>query len=215
MPSPPSLDPAKLRSRIRRLDREQHLIVIDRAIELLGPDQLAELIRDMLSLDDLWMDRAPPNLVEQVREFCSASIQGEYYDFATDRSISHSRGTASFIAECHRLLRLLGRASEAGQVRDARVGLERLFELLREIDRFEHDIVHFADEAGAWQIGVDWREVLPAWFRCLAAEESPDEFAADVVAKIEEFAAMDRELLIQHAMTVASTEQADALARVR
>ena len=118
-----------------------------------------------------------------------------------------TRRTAAFIAECHRLLHLVCRASLAGQVRDARTRLE-LCALFREVDRFEVDFVYFADEAGAWQIGVDWREVLPAWARGVAAGESPDEFAVKVVSAIEEFAREDREVLIEGAMTLASTEQA-------
>ena len=127
--------------------------------------------------------------------------------------MSHSRGTAAFIAECHRLLHLLCRASLAGRPRDARAGLELLFVLFREIDRFEVDIVYFADEAGAWQIGVDWREALPAWIRGVAAEASPEEFAAKVVRAIEEFAPRDREMVIERAIAIASTEQAEALGR--
>lgn len=125
--------------------------------------------------------------------------------------MSHSRGTAAFIAECHRLLRLLCRAVDDRDYGAAREGFELIFELLREIDRFERDIVFFADEAGAWQIGVHWDEVLPAWIRCVADTEPPDAFASAVVGVIEEFADIDRKPLLRTAAELASAEQRVAL----
>ena len=38
-------------------------------------------------------------------------------------------------------------------------------------------MVFFADEGGSWQVGVDWKSVLPADFRCLAETAGPEEFA--------------------------------------
>jgi len=37
------------------------------------------------------------------------------------------------------------------------------------------------DEAGSWQVGVDWEEVLPAWFRSLSPGADPCEWAEAVV----------------------------------
>ena len=38
-------------------------------------------------------------------------------------------------------------------------------------------MIFFADEGGSWMVGVDWRQVLPAWFRVLSATASPAEIA--------------------------------------
>ena len=70
----------------------------------------------------------------------------------------------------------------------------------------------FADEAGAWQIGVDWRTVLPAWFRCLAKTVEPDEYAGLVHEAIDDF---DPHARVQHlaaARQVGSPTQRHALA---
>ncbi len=56
-------------------------------------------------------------------------------------------------------------------------------------------IVFFADEAGSWQVGVDWREVLPAWFKCLRQTAEPEEYARSVVGIVR----YDRERYLQKA----------------
>ncbi|HTU41044.1 MAG TPA: hypothetical protein VMF10_05010 [Candidatus Aquilonibacter sp.] len=38
-------------------------------------------------------------------------------------------------------------------------------------------MIFFADEGGSWMVGVEWRRVLPAWFRVLSATASPAEIA--------------------------------------
>jgi hypothetical protein len=46
------------------------------------------------------------------------------------------------------------------------------------------EVIFFADEAGSWQVGVDWRTVFPAYFAayfgCLAEAAAADEFAKPV-----------------------------------
>lgn len=189
-------------------------MLLDHAIEMLSAAQLAELVRDYVRIEELRPDGGSSSPLDEVRSFCAASLDGAYYEgFRVDSRnfMSHSSGTAAFIAECHRLLRLLCHAADQGDLRDAREGFELIFELLREIDRFERDILFFADEAGAWQIGVHWSEVLPAWSRCVAAAESPSAFASTVVAVIEEFAHVDRKMILGKAAELASAEHRAAL----
>lgn len=69
----------------------------------------------------------------------------------------------------------------------------------------------FADEAGAWQLGTDWRAVLPAWARCLAATAEPDEFAREIDRRIREHCEHDRTRLVAAARAVASAPQKKAL----
>lgn len=52
-----------------------------------------------------------------------------------------------------------------------------MFGLLDRLDEGRDDAVFFADKGGAWQVGVDWTQVLPAWFRVLSATTVPEEYA--------------------------------------
>jgi hypothetical protein len=86
--------------------------------------------------------------------------------------------------------------------------------LLREIDDDSDSIVFFADEGGAWQVGVDWREALPPYFRCLAENTSGEEFAREVDRAINDFAEHERRWHLTAARRVADAEQKAALRRL-
>lgn len=90
-----------------------------------------------------------------------------------------------------------------------------LFALLRRIDEDPDSVVFFADEAGSWQVGVDWREALPAYFRCLADDgASGDDFAREVDRAITDFADYERPRHLAAARRVANAEQKVALRRL-
>jgi hypothetical protein len=210
------IDPHKLRVAIRRLDRHHHLMLLDRAIDMLPASALGKLVHDFFRPEELRAEGPRPSLLAQIQAFHAASLAGEFYeDFAVDsrNHMTHSRGTGTFIAEYHRLLDRLCEASARGKLSEARPGFELLFDLLRQIDEFRIDIVFFADEAGAWQIGVHWPSVFPAWAHCVAAEEPPEAFAAIVHGMIDEFARTDRAALLRIAAALASEKQAAALDR--
>jgi len=57
-----------------------------------------------------------------------------------------------------------------------RYAFEVIFSLLSQIDECTDDILFFADEGGSWEVGVDWKKVLPAWFRALSATVGPSEY---------------------------------------
>jgi hypothetical protein len=120
-----------------------------------------------------------------------------------------SAGTRSFIADFSRLLDLCVAESGNGAAVDVRMSMEILFALYRYIDECNDDIIFFADEAGAWQITVDWRTVLPAWFRCLAKMVEPAEYARLARKAIEDF---DPHARVQH---LASARQAGSPAQRR
>jgi len=61
---------------------------------------------------------------------------------------------------------------EPGEVCSA---YELLFDLLREIDRCERDIVFWADEGGTWNFMIPWTRVLLPYFRSLTKVMSPPE----------------------------------------
>lgn len=91
-------------------------------------------------------------------------MAGRYYQSFNVNSRNYmekSRGTETFIAEHSRLVDACLRAERAGDLETAAEELELLIGLMREIDRCERDIVFFADEAVAWQVGVLWDRVLP------------------------------------------------------
>ena len=94
-----------------------------------------------------------------------------------------------------------------------REAFELLFALLRRIDEDPDSVVFFADEAGSWQVGVDWRAALPAYFRCLADGTSGDEFAREVHRAISDFADYERPRQLTAARRVANAEQKAALRR--
>jgi hypothetical protein len=113
-----------------------------------------------------------------------------------------SRGHLLVIAE--RAIALVPRSKLGGLVRDM-VQLDDFF--LRE----RGGVVFFADESGSWQIGVDWRTALPAYFRCLAEGASGDEFACEVDRVISDFANYERPRHLTAARRVANAEQKAAL----
>ena len=86
-----------------------------------------------------------------------------------------------------------------------------LFALLRRLDRDPDSVVFFADEGGSWQVGVDWRATLPAYFRCLADGTPGEYFAREVDRAIADFADYDRPKHLATARRIASTEQRVAL----
>ena len=72
-------------------------------------------------------------------------------------------------------------------------------------------IIFFADEGGSWQVGVDWRAVLPAYFQSLAATSEPKEFAEHSINTIEDFAEYKRNRHLRDARRHASPAQKKAL----
>lgn len=126
-----------------------------------------------------------------------------------------STGTRAFIADCNRLLdRCVARMphDDAAEIREA---MELIFDLLRYIDECHDDVVFFADEAGAWQVGVDWATVFPAWFSCLSGVTAPDDFARRVIEVVDELDAHDRERHLAEALRLGTPSQRNALKLAR
>ncbi|HXO31664.1 MAG TPA: hypothetical protein VN901_04930 [Candidatus Acidoferrales bacterium] len=82
-----------------------------------------------------------------------------------------------------------------------------LFALLRRLDSDPDSVVFFADERGSWQVGVDWRPALAAYFRCLADGAPAEHIAREVDRAITDFADHDRPKHLATARRVASAEQ--------
>lgn len=212
------IDRDALRAAIRHLERSDHLVFLDRAIDLLSEADVAKMVKDYVDLRRLQRDPAArrPSLLEDVRAFHAATLAREHWeDFRVDSRnfMRKSAGTAGWIADCERHF---GRCLEAErngsdairiEVRDS---LRLLFDLLRRIDRGD-EIVFFADEGGSWQVGVLWDRVLPCHFRCLAASVGAAEYATEVRALVRDFASHDAGKVLGQACRAATPEQRLAL----
>jgi hypothetical protein len=83
-----------------------------------------------------------------------------------------SRGTETWIAECERLFKRCAAAAKKRPDSEAREAFDILFGLLRRIDEAHDEIVFFADEGGSYEVFVDWKNVLPAYFVPVAEKMS-------------------------------------------
>jgi len=211
--APPDLE--RLRRALRALRRGDLLIIAERAAELVPQAQLGALLGDLVQIDaQRQANEAQAPLWKEVQKFHTAALAGKYYqDFSVNSRnfMERSAGTDAFIAEFGRLLGKCVRAADTGPPGAVREPFELLFGLLRHIDEAPDDVIFFADEAGSWQVGVDWRTVFPAYFRCLAGTATADEFARTVDRAIADFADHERPRHLAAARKVASAAQRAAL----
>jgi hypothetical protein len=205
------VDIGKLRVALRRMSRRNLLSVAYRAIELVPRARLGALVAGMVHLDLLTEGtRGDPSLLEQVRTFHDACLRGDYYDSVDVGSKNYmdiSEGADAFMAEFERLIEKCIRASAKGPLSPVREAFELLFALLRRLDRDPESVVFFADEGGSWQVGVDWRAALSAYFRCLADSAPAEHFAREVDRVIADFADYDRPTHLATARRVANARQ--------
>jgi len=211
------VDLEKLRVALRRLSRGDLLMVAERAIEVVPRAKLRALVGDRIRLEPPadGMQRAAP-LLDDVRKFHAASLRGEYYEGFNVNSqnfMEKSEGTEAFIAEFDRLVGKCVRAATKAPRAPVREAFELLFALLRRLDDDPDSVIFFADEAGSWQVGVDWRAALPAYFRCLADGAPAEEYASEVDRAIKDFANYERPKLLAAARQVGNAEQKAALRR--
>ncbi|MBI4613323.1 MAG: hypothetical protein HY720_06900 [Planctomycetes bacterium] len=210
-----AIDFDRLRAALPRLTRGDLLLLVERAIEEIPEAKLRSIMGDFVPVVDVASTKAgAAGVLKEVRKFHDASGRGEYYDsFGVNSKnwTQKSEGTEEFIAEFDGLLGRCVRASEKRPRAPLREAFELLLALLRRIDHSPDDVVFFADEAGSWQVGVDWRTALPAYFRCLADVAGPDEFTREVDRAISDFANHERPRLLTAARRVASVEQKRAL----
>lgn len=205
------MDREKLRAAVRELRRDALLAILDRAIGLVPPNRLASLVKGHIPLKRLQRER---DLVADVKAFSDASQRGDYYeDFAVNSKnyMDTSPGTQTWIAEAERLFKRCvaeARRLPAARLREA---LDMLIGLLRHVDKGNDDIVFFADEGGSWQVGVDWKKVLPVWFTCLAATAGPEEYAREARRAVDDFVGHRREDFLATARAKATPEQRELL----
>lgn len=93
---------------------------------------------------------------------------------------------------------------------EVREAFDALADLVERIDDGE-EILFFADDGGSWEFGVDWEEVLPAWFRATAATVGPDAFAERVRSVVLAQGDTMRPKVLAMARKAANPEQRRAL----
>lgn len=209
------IDMSSLRNDIRQLDTEDLLNLLDRAIEFIPLEQLPEFIKGYFDLDSYIIDEVhDQSLLETVQDFHNRSLAGYYYEYFAVNSknyMDQSRGTMNFIAEYGRLSsRCISEStkSDSAQIRQA---FDLLLNLLEEIDECRDDIIFFADEGGSWQIGMDWNQVLPCYFKALAAVTNAKEYAQRVVNVLNTHADYNSEEYFELALKIAKSPQKKAL----
>lgn len=208
-------DLAKIRLSLRHLSRGNLLIIAERAAALVPSVGLPALLGDFVQIEvsvDATTDA--PSLLEEVREFHANSMSGAYYEgFAVNgRNCTHqSKGTDAFVAEFDRLVSKCVSEADSGPQPAVREAFELLFGLLRHIDAGHDDVIFFADEGSARDVGVHWYAAFPAYFRCLAETATAEEFARTVHQAITDFADHDRRHHLAQAWHVATAAQQAAL----
>lgn len=185
------IDRATIRAALRNLRNEDIYYILGEALEMLPLAKAQKLIKRHIDLSQFQRDsQKPKNLLEEIKDFQKPSLRGDYYesfDVNWKNCTEVSKGTRAWIFEFNHLLNRCISAvkkEDKGEIREA---MEICFGLLRYIDERPDDIIFFADEAGSWQVGVDWNKVLTGYFRCLAATAQPDEYASRVIAIVNEF----------------------------
>lgn len=209
------IDRDKLRAVVRRLDLDSCIDVLNDALAMLPSTRLKHLAERHFNVPSLLVSTLGPSaLLAEICAFDKASRAGEYYeDFNVNSKnfMEVSGGTKTWIAECERLLACCVKAVGKKGAAKLREAFEIIFALLEHVDKCLDDVVFFADEAGSWQVGVDWMEVLPAWFVCLAPTVEPDEYARRVVGVVDRFASYYRDSLLSIAAETGSPEQKKTL----
>jgi hypothetical protein len=91
---------------------------------------------------------------------------------------------------------------------------EVIFSLLSQIDECTDDILFFADEGGSWEVGVDWKKVLPAWFRALSATVGPSEYVRRIATLLTRHYKHGRVEMLVEAERMATPAQRQALTKL-
>ncbi len=209
------IDRQKVRAAIRRMGSEYVFYMLDDAITLLPQTKLRRLIKQYLNPAELRPDGArKENLLADVKAFQKASLTGKYYQAFAVNSKNYtekSSGTLAWIADCRRVLERCVAQSKKEDPATVCQAFEIIFSLLSKIDECTDDILFFADEGGSWQVGVDWENVLPAWFKVLSATAGPAEYAQGITTLLKRHYKHGRIKMLAVARRIATPAQGRAL----
>jgi hypothetical protein len=210
------IDRDKLRAAIRRMGSEYVFYMLDDAITLLPQTKLRKLIAQYLNPTELRSHgERKEDLLADVKAFEKASLTGKYYQAFSVNSKNYtekSRGTLAWIADCCRLLERCVAHPKKKDPATVCQAFEIIFSLLSKIDEGTDDILFFADEGGSWEVGVDWENVLPAWFKVLSATAGPSEYTQGITTVLERHYKHGRIKMLAVARKIATPAQRQALA---
>jgi hypothetical protein len=156
------------------------------------------------------------DLLAEVQAFQNACLAGEYYEAFDVNSKNCTQSSLGMLARIADFRRLLFRCVEHSQKRNVagvRGAFDILFELLDRFDDADDRMVFFADERGSWMVGIDWKQVLPAWFCVLAATADPAEYARRFDTFVDRYCNYQRAELLAEARQVATPSQWKELAK--
>jgi len=213
------IDRDKLRAAIRKLGDEYVFYMLHDAVDLLPPAKLNKIVRKYFDLNRLAPDSDKATnvrLLAKLKAFEMASLAGEYYesfDVNSKNSTKKSEGTKGWISECRRFLDCCVKEAKTGDPAEVREAFDIIFGLLDRIDECHDDIIFFADEAGAWQVGVDWEKVLPPWFRVLSATAEPEEYARRIADLLKQHCEYESAKMLAVARKIATPGQRQALSK--
>jgi hypothetical protein len=184
---------------LTRLDRGDLLTILAKLLRRLQPGDLESAFSGYAHPRELGdVDPQPRRpLLEATREFTEAAMRGAFYeDFVVNwrNSTQASGGTQEFEARLELLFDRCIEESTTGDPSEVCASYEVLFEMLRTIERWDRDIVFWADEGGIWNFHIEWSRVLPPYFRCLR-ETAPTECearATGVIASLVDRGDQDR-----------------------
>jgi hypothetical protein len=209
------IDRDKLRAALRKLRPEDLFHMLEEAITLLPQEQLLGLAKPHLNVSTLMEDGKPKDdLLTEVKAFEKRSLDGDYFepfDVNWKNCSAQSMGTTAWIAEYGRFLKRCVAEEKLGDPAAVRESFDILFGLVDLIDEGSDEVLFFADDGGSWEFGEDWHEVLPPWFRVLAATSAPEEFAERVLAILKARCAFGSDKMLAAAHKTATPEQAKAL----
>jgi hypothetical protein len=195
--------------------------MLNDAIDLLPPAKLHQVAKKYLIIESLRPDseiKTKANLLAAVLAFDKASRAGEYYESFMVNSKNYmyqSQGTMAWIAEHRRLIARCVAEEKKGPPAEVRQAFDTLFGLLDTIDECYDEVIFFADEGGSWLVVVDWKRVLPAWFRVLSATASPEEYAERISSLLERHYHYGRDKMLPVALKIGTPEQRQSLAEVQ
>lgn len=212
-------DRDKLRAALRKLGPQYVFYMMDAAIDALPPSKLLKIAGKYIDLKRLRLgeNTAKISLLEEVTKFDKASRASEYYESFNVNSkncTKQSTGTTAWMAIFSRLLERCADEAAKGDPVEICTTFNILFGLLDRIDECYDDIIFFADEGGAWQVSVDWDEVLPPWFKVLSTTAAPGDYAERICALLHHHYNYGSEKMLAIADNTATPQQRVALADV-
>jgi hypothetical protein len=179
---PSAVDGDKLRAAVRKLGREYVLYMLYDAIDPLPPARLLE-------------------------------IAGKYLELERLRPDADSGKKANLLAD----VKAFEKASRAGEYYESfsinfRSCTQQSAGKTAWIAECNDDVIFFADEGGSRQVGIDWDEVLPPWFKVLSATAAPEEYAERITSVLERHYNHGRDAMLVFARKIAPPDQRTALA---